>query len=876
MDEEAALRVEELLARSDWIRALAVSLARDPDDGEDLAQSTLAIALEKQPGEGVPPRRWLAAVMRNLLRQDLRSARRRERRERRVARSEIVPSDVELLERLEIQRKVVDAVRALDEPYRSAILRRYFEGLAPTEIARQTDVPLRTVHTRLNRGLHSLRQRLDAELGDRGSWIALLLPLVSGKAGSLGAGGIIVSQKMWIGAGLAVAAFALIWCVQSVRPADVRPVVPGITTDLEGAKQPEASTPSRSEDSTSSVRPSIEASGTAPSPPPPRREYATLRGLVVDGEGHPRSDVGVFLAMIGESSFGPRVRPASTGVVGPGKVRFQATMGAGRGVAHVDHSTGSFSLNFLPDRSQSPARGRGPHGERIPVVFSDDDGRFELSRVGDGSMLYGSDLRSVPVLAFDYYANDPGSNEPLVVVAEPAAVSGIVVDEQGRPLGGVEVSVRPPESLKSSLGRVLVRAELLEYFDITDERGGFRIQDAPGVRGRSLRLSRASDPIQSQDIPEQPTTDLRIVLQSDVRKEARGIVVDAEGKHVPFARVRFAGTPDTRAGLDGRFTLDVSHAKAGDTIFAAKPEFTPGREPYEPSAAEIRIRIGPPLLRLSGRVVDEAGRPMKQVGVRLFDPMVVDALHLEAFASGDGKEAPASWCATKEDGSFELGGLGPRAYVLSLEDGRTLRAMLTDPIEAGQHDLELRFHFEDPVGHVAGTVVDLAGQPVRSARVLGRRSLLLSRDGPVDELGFPVLTEVDGRFDLREVPLDLTGIQVTLFDGLPFVHPIEPGQDLEHLCLVAYRQAYFQVVLADPDLKADAITMLDALGRPMPIARHEGAATACASSWPIHDGRTEGLATLEAAQTLVLRRGAEEVRRIPIRLAPGELTILRP
>src|SRR5260221_10488495 len=91
-EEEGVLSVEHLLERSDWIRALALNLARDPDRAEDLAQSTIALALEKHPAAGVPPRRWLATVMRNLLRQDLRAARRRVRRGGTASRPETVPS----------------------------------------------------------------------------------------------------------------------------------------------------------------------------------------------------------------------------------------------------------------------------------------------------------------------------------------------------------------------------------------------------------------------------------------------------------------------------------------------------------------------------------------------------------------------------------------------------------------------------------------------------------------------------------------------------------------------------------------------------------------------------------------------------------------
>ena len=50
--------------------------------------------------------------------------------------------------RLELQRNVVEAVLALDEPYRGVIVHRYFDGLSIKAIARRLGVPVETVRTR--------------------------------------------------------------------------------------------------------------------------------------------------------------------------------------------------------------------------------------------------------------------------------------------------------------------------------------------------------------------------------------------------------------------------------------------------------------------------------------------------------------------------------------------------------------------------------------------------------------------------------------------------------------------------------------------------------------------------------------------------------
>ncbi|MCP3919298.1 MAG: sigma-70 family RNA polymerase sigma factor [bacterium] len=56
---------------------------------------------------------------------------------------------VEIAERLELHRNLTEAVGALREPYRSVVYLRYFDGLGPTEIAGELDVPVKTIKTRL-------------------------------------------------------------------------------------------------------------------------------------------------------------------------------------------------------------------------------------------------------------------------------------------------------------------------------------------------------------------------------------------------------------------------------------------------------------------------------------------------------------------------------------------------------------------------------------------------------------------------------------------------------------------------------------------------------------------------------------------------------
>ena len=104
-----------------------------------------------------------------------------------MSRPESLPSSDELLARLESQRLLADAVAKLREPYRSSILLRYYEGLTAVEIAERQGVPDGTVRVRLKRAHELLRESLDrSHDGDRGAWVAALIPLADSARSSAG------------------------------------------------------------------------------------------------------------------------------------------------------------------------------------------------------------------------------------------------------------------------------------------------------------------------------------------------------------------------------------------------------------------------------------------------------------------------------------------------------------------------------------------------------------------------------------------------------------------------------------------------------------------------------------------------------------------
>jgi RNA polymerase sigma-70 factor (ECF subfamily) len=208
---------ERLLEEGTRLRALARALASGAADADDLVQETWLRALQRPPRSGFAWRAWIAGLVRNVARERRRADTRRASHESAAPAASAPPAGEDPLEaaaRFELLRRVLAHVDALDEPQRTTLIRRYFDGLEPAEIAHRDGISDATVRSRIKRGLGELRARLDAENGgDRRKWIAALLPW-SPPAATVAAG---VSTKLVGGllmktstASLAIASAALL------------------------------------------------------------------------------------------------------------------------------------------------------------------------------------------------------------------------------------------------------------------------------------------------------------------------------------------------------------------------------------------------------------------------------------------------------------------------------------------------------------------------------------------------------------------------------------------------------------------------------------------------------------------------------------------
>ncbi len=293
MDAPDAGRIEALLASRRSLCALARDLVADSAAAEDAVQATLVVGLERGPREPRALGAWLRTVLRNEAWGRARAERRRTRREQAAARREALPSEEDLLERLDAARRVAEA---LAEPFRHTVLLRYFEDLTPSEIARRMMVPASTVRNRLRRAHAELRARLDREFGERAAWRRALLPLLGVPTLERGGGATSAATGIVMGL-LATQQVALVVLVASLCagillfwPRQREGAAPPVAPDTAAAVNESAGEPGIAQ--TPSRRAEISTAAALPEPP---RKVAVVSGRIACTDGRSLEGVRIYL-----------------------------------------------------------------------------------------------------------------------------------------------------------------------------------------------------------------------------------------------------------------------------------------------------------------------------------------------------------------------------------------------------------------------------------------------------------------------------------------------------------------------------------------------------------------------------------------------------
>lgn len=845
---------EALLAHQAWMRRLAGRLARDAGEAEDLVQEAWVAAL-KERGPVGDVAGWLATVLRNSARSLRRGEARATAREAAAARGERLPASDAVVARMQEQRVLLAALDALEEPYRTTILLRFYEELPPRVIARRTGVPVETVKTRLKRGLARLRAALEAHHGGREAWLAALLPLLRPTEGALLPLGTLLMQKP-----LKVLVLVLL-------------VGGGVfgwyawPRTGEGSAQKKADEPlARSELVASPLEPDA--------PRAPQREARTLAPLPLP------------------TSAAPEPAPTNALRSIPGRA-FQPD---GRALAGV-----------RVGQRAAPAR----------AVATDADGRFVLpTEMGAGSLVV-LDAGWTTV----FYGTEEASEaaERILVAAPAVELAGVVVDELGAPIAGVELPLEPPEGFRARFPAVLDYSGRGYSIAISDEAGRFALADAPRIEGSTLASERSGFVAARFPVPFDGR-ELRLVLTrlAGTANDLRGRVLDPDGASVAGAHVA-CGEAGTQSDARGEFAL--ARAELGDehTLAVVVRGQQPVRVEFAPDEEYVLVRLVGPALTLSGRVRYDDGEPVAGARVWVSDPSKfgnASALGMDATSEGlavstmtradlarlwnEDEGDPAtqrfrspslpmwSFVRADEQGRFTLGGLAARDYTLRAMDERTLQMVTQGPFAAGSTGLELELPRAALWPRLAGRVLDTDGNPVADASLsVGTTGLALHWGNYTtyrgETRGEEAVTDAEGRFELVDVPhsalLAVTGdhIERTEFGsvrtgGLEQAVGGSPG----NVTIVARPRFHLRIdASATPEL-ADSATVLDAEGRTLWCERIEGSSYYGRQEIELVEGRSGSWNLPPEARTLVLRKVGAEVKRLELFLVPRSENLITP
>jgi len=595
MDNPIPPDPELLLAHARFVRQTAHALLRGDDRVDDVVQDTFMAALTSGPRSPASIRAWLAGVVRNLAFTVRRRDSSRGRREAAAAnRGRSLPRPEEIAEREEARRRMVSAVLSLRDPYRTAVLLRYYEDLPPREIAQILEVPVETARTRVRRGLALLREEMErGQRGRSGSWaggVALLIPgarlepALTGGTAAAAAGGVVVGTKLKLGVALVIVALFCVGIVQwQAGPTDHdTPALPDVVDrgpgvdagdgDFDVADPPRGTgqTPgargASPADTDRSRREAADATAPRMWRPGP---VGTVRGEVeITSSGEPIRGVEVLL----EPDVGP-----DTGGAGQKKIRTTTDDKGGFSFESLD--PGKYRITFLhpryAHRSLTGVRvdAKGGIQGLVAVLSSDPDtfGSVEGRATGPDRM--------------------PLANRVVVVHAhEPAVWVETVTDESGeyrvdRLLGGhyfisllgeSEPNPRPAAKDSMDLWKRFVVAEIRPRETTRTDFIGYGALTGVVV-----------------DSEDRPMPGLTIQISPVVRES--GIVVK-KGETDPEGRFRIEN-----AGL-GAHHVRVKHMKEGWTITADTLALTGNDQ-------ETRIRLASGVIEGSVLLAEEKVPP---------------------------------------------------------------------------------------------------------------------------------------------------------------------------------------------------------------------------------------------------------------------------
>jgi RNA polymerase sigma factor (sigma-70 family) len=826
--------LESTLARHGaFVRGVARSLVLDEQTADDVAQDTWLAALEHPPRRASGIRSWLGTVARRFSFRAKRGARRRAEREERAARPESHARVADPAQALML-REVIDAVLALDEPYRSTVLMRFYENLEPAEIAAREGIPAATVRTRLKRGLERLRGRFDGRHGgDRAAWMASLAPiaglkLLPGTAAAavvttataataaletgIALGGILMAKKVVVIAGVAAALAAVVSVAvviskrsnETVEPGGSRPTIELADTS------PVPRRPAESDVKPGSLAPKPYVPGDedrAPSEGPlvaKGAPHASVSGRVVDQQGAPQAGVPVSLTIWQTALDGADV-----------VVETQATNE--RRLQTRTEADGRFFFDDLPAQAETRVRAR-------PDLLCDAVRSVTITKPG-------------PVDAGDLVAVAGGS------------VAGAVLLPQGAPAKGVRVYAwKSSDESGFQFVRIARVAGDEARSAVTAANGQYRIdglsegehqvgiapEEHPDDARSGIKVKKG-EVTWDVDFKLAAGVSLAGIVRGPGGEPVAGAIVSASQAEMklddpsrPAMRTRTANT-----GPDGRFAIQGLRQEPFN-VRARKPGFVSATHESAVPGTEIALQ-----LKTSGVAFGRVRNAMTGAGVKDFSVKVANEPLFQGPARGRvvrGAEAAKAAGVEESPELFAVVDLPAVPVRLSVR-AEDFADFEVEGVRAAPGDKTEIAVSLTPQATVRGVVRDPAGNPVLGARVVATNAKAPKSD--VAEPGMRVRRRVISR---RTAPAagatapaagdapEIARAAVSGEDGSFVIKSLPGGEYRLTATHAGFAESPAAVVAVKPGDAADGINLtleaggtfagraLDADGNPLPGA----------------------------------------------------------
>lgn len=340
-------------------------------------------------------------------------------------------------------------------------------------------------------------------------------------------------------------------------------------------------------------------------------------------------------------------------------------------------------------------------GQKLSGEETDADGRYRMTDLGDGRHEVQVQRRTgAPALRREIELTAGGRHRLDLMIPSGGAVSGRVVDSQGEPVAGAELSL----ASTGSPDGITITSSMDGSFRFADvEVGIYRLAGS----ARGYAPAAAPDDIQVDGLGEVRGLELRLLpgaairgrllgLSDDDLRQVRVHAFQEDGSLSPQMMSMLSGAVDS-AGLyrissvgpgTWRVTASLSSGRQGTGTVQVS---APGEE----AVLDLEISGG---LTVSGRV--------------LLDGTPLGGAEVTALLLVDGKPVDQRQVRSRYDGGFSITGLKPGRITLAVVSGGVGHAR---QIELLASDVEVTLDIA--TGKVAAHIFAADGQPIEGAVV---------------------------------------------------------------------------------------------------------------------------------------------------------------